>query len=114
MAIIPGKKNFTVDRRADFPIKLTFKDSTGQAINLTGYTVAAQVWEETRTTKYADFSVTYTDRAAGSVSIGLTDAQTKTFIPDVLKYDVLLVNPSNVKEYYLEGTIYISEGYTTV
>ena len=34
MAIIPGKKNFTVDRRADFPIKLTFKDSTGSAINL--------------------------------------------------------------------------------
>ena len=28
MAIIPGKKNFTVQRRADFPIKLTFKDST--------------------------------------------------------------------------------------
>ena len=36
MAIIPGKKNFTVDRRADFPIRLTFKDSTGSAIDLTG------------------------------------------------------------------------------
>ena len=113
MAIIPGKKNFTVDRRADFPIKLTFKDSTGSAINLTGYTVAAQVWEETRTTKYADFAVTYTDRAAGSVTIGLTDTQTATFTPEILKYDVLLVNPSSVKEYYLEGTIYMSEGYTT-
>ena len=48
MAIIPGKKNFTVDRRADFPIKLTFKDSTGSAINLTGYTVAAQVYDESQ------------------------------------------------------------------
>ena len=113
MAIIPGKKNFTVDRRADFPIRLTFKDSTGSAIDLTGYTVAAQVWEETRTTKYADFTTTYTDRSAGSVSIALTDTQTATFTPDVLKYDVLLVDGSGDKEYYLEGTIFVSEGYTS-
>ena len=63
MAIIPGKKNFTVQRRADFPIKLTFKDSTGTAINLTGYTVAAQVYNEDRSTKFADWAITYTNRA---------------------------------------------------
>ena len=27
--------------------------------------------------------------------------------------DVLLTNPAGLKEYYLEGTIYVSEGYTT-
>ena len=113
MAIIPGKKNFTVDRRADFPIKLTFKDSTGSAINLTGYTVAAQVYDESRTTKYADWTVAYTDRTNGIIDISLTDTQTATFTPDVLKYDVLLTAPSGSKEYYLEGTIFISEGYTS-
>ena len=113
MAIIPGKKNFTVDRRADFPIKLTFKDSTGSAINLTGYTVAAQVYDESRSTKYADWAVTYTDRSAGSFSIALTDTQTATFTPEILAYDVLLVDGSGLKEYYLEGKIFMSEGYTT-
>ena len=71
MAIIPGKKNFTVERRADFPIRLTFKDSTGSAINLTGYTVAAQVYNEDRSTKFADWTVAYTDRANGIVDIFL-------------------------------------------
>ena len=113
MAVIPGKKNFTVQRRADFPLRLTFKDSTGSAINLTGFTVSAQVYDDPRTTKYADFTTTYTDRAAGSVSIGLTDVQTATFTPDILKYDVLLVDGSGDKEYYLEGTIFVSEGYTS-
>ena len=112
MAIQPGTYNFTLQRRSDHSIPLLFKDSNNAAINLTGYTVEAQIWEETRTTKYADFAVTYTDRAAGSVSIALTDTQTATFTPDVLKYDVLLINPSGLKEYYLEGTIYVSEGYT--
>ena len=112
MAIQPGTYNFTLQRRSDHSIPLLFKDGNNSAINLTVYTVEAQVWEETRTTKYADFAVTYTDRAAGSVSIALTDTQTATFTPDVLKYDVLLTNPSGLKEYYLEGIIYVSEGYT--
>ena len=112
MAISPGTYNFTLQRRSDHSIPLLFKDSSNNAINLTGFTVAAQVWEETRTTKYADFSVTYTDRTAGSVKISLTDTQTATFTPEVLKYDVLLTNASGEKEYYLEGTIFVSEGYT--
>ena len=112
MAIIPGKKNFTVDRRADFPIRLTFKDSTGSAINLNGYTVAAQVYNEDRSTKFADWTVAYTDRTNGIVDISLTDTQTATFTPSILFYDVLLTEPSGSKNYYLEGKLFISEGYT--
>ena len=112
MAIIPGKKNFTVDRRADFPIRLTFKDSTGSAINLSGYTVAAQVYNEDRSTKFADWTVAYTDRNNGIVDISLTDTQTATFTPSILFYDVLLTEPSGSKNYYLEGKLFISEGYT--
>ena len=112
MAIEPGTYNFTLQRRSDHTIPLVFKDGNNNAINLTGFTVAAQVWEETRTTKFADFSVSYTDRVAGSVSITLTDTQTATFTPDVLKYDVLLIDAGGNREYYLEGTIFMSEGYT--
>ena len=112
MAVIPGKKNFTVQRRADFPLRLTFKDSTGSAINLTGYTVAAQVYADPRSTKYADFTVTYTNRTGGIVDISLSDTDTANFTPDILKYDVLLTDGSGNKEYYLEGTLFVSEGYT--
>ena len=112
MAIEPGIYNFTLQRRSDHTIPLIFKDSNNAAINLTGFTVEAQVWEETRTTKYADFGVTYTNRSTGTIDIALTDTQTATFSPNLLKYDVLLTNPSGLKEYYLEGDIFMSEGYT--
>ena len=112
MAVEPGTYNMTVQRRSDHSIQLIFKDSTSSAINLTGYTVAAQVWDESRSNKYADFGVTYTNRSTGTVDIALTDTQTATFSPNVLKYDVLLTNPSGLKEYYLEGNIFVSEGYT--
>ena len=112
MAITPGTYNMTVQRRADHSIQLVFKDNNDTAINLTGFTVAAQVWDEPRSNKYADFGVTYTNRATGTIDLALTDTQTATFSPSVLKYDVLLTDTNGLKEYYLEGTIFMSEGYT--
>ena len=112
MAITPGTYNMTIQRRSDHNIQLVFKDSDNNAISLNGYTVEAQVWEETRKLKFADFAVTYTNRGTGTVDLALTDTQTATFTPDLLKYDVLLTDPNGLKEYYLEGNITMSEGYT--
>ena len=111
MAISPGTYNFTVQRGADHELALVFKDSDDAVINLTDWTVTSQAWNQARTTKYADFTVTYTDRSAGSVKIALSDTDTVDF-PDELYYDVLLENPSGLKEYYLEGIIYVAQGYT--
>lgn len=112
MSVQPGIYNIPLQRRADYSVTLQFKDASAAPINLTSWTVAAQVWNQARTTKYADFTVTYTNRATGTIAIALTDEQTALF-PDEAYYDVLLTNPSGLKEYYLEGVIYVSEGYTT-
>jgi hypothetical protein len=111
MAIAPGTYNISLQRRADYSITLQFKDGTDTGINLNGWTVEAQAWSQGRTTKYADFAVTYTNRATGTVDIALTDTQT-TLFPNEVFYDVLLTNPAGLKEYYLEGIMYVSEGYT--
>tara|TARA_A200000159_G_scaffold87384_2_gene80917 strand:- start:93 stop:434 length:342 start_codon:yes stop_codon:yes gene_type:complete len=111
MAVQPGTYNITLQRRADYSVLLQFKDSSDAVINLTGYTAYAQVWNEGRTTKYADFSVAYTNRTNGQITISLTDTQTATFI-DELRYDVLLEDGSGSREYYLEGVIFVSQGYT--
>ena len=111
MAVQPGTYNFTLQRRADYSLDLQFKDSNDAVIDLTGYTAYAQAWNEGRTTKSADFTVAYTNRSNGQIKISLTDTQTSTF-PDELRYDVLLENPSGEREYYLEGIIFVSQGYT--
>jgi|TARA_Y100000289_G_C3877412_1_gene126813 hypothetical protein len=111
MAVAPGVYNFTLQRRADYSLDLQFKDSNDAVVDLTGYTVYAQAWNEGRTTKYADFAVTYTNRSNGQITISLTDTQTATFI-DELRYDVLLEDSGGTREYYLEGVIFVSQGYT--
>lgn len=112
MAVQPGTYNITLQRRADYSVLLQFKDGNDAVIDLTGYTAYAQAWNEGRTTKYADFSVAYTNRTNGQITISLTDTQTATFI-DELRYDVLLEDGSGNREYYLEGVIYVSQGYTS-
>lgn len=111
--IQPGVYNITLQRRADYSVLLDFKDSNKVAIDLTGWTVAAQVWDKGRSTKYADFTVDYLNRVQGRVRLRLDFATTTTF-PNETVYDVLLVNTLGEREYYLEGTITSSEGYTTV
>jgi len=112
MTVQPGTYNITLQRRADYSVLLQFKDSTGTAIDITGYTVAAQVWDKARTTKSADFSITYTDRPNGEVTLGLTGTQTEAFPDQELYYDVLVTDTGGVKSYYLEGVIFIQQGYT--
>ena len=112
MAVIPATKNFDVVKRSDFPLKLTFKDSNGDAINLTGYTVAAQVWDTDRKIKFADWGVTYTNRSSGIIDIKLTDVQTDNFIVGTLKYDVKLTEPSGDEYYYIKGNLNVTQGYT--
>ncbi len=113
MSTSPGIYNFTIQRRSDHKFQLVFKDSNDSPIDLTGFTVEAQVWEKTRTAKYADFNVVYTDRQNGKVDLSLTDEQTATFGIEKLSYDVLITDSLGIKEYYLEGDITMSEGYTS-
>ena len=111
MAVQPGTYNFTLQRRADHNVTLQFKDSNDAAIDLTGWTVAAQAWNKARSKKYADFGIVYTDRSNGQVTISLSDADTIGFI-DALYYDVLVTDSAGTKEYYLEGIISVDQSYT--
>jgi len=114
MAIIAGDYDFTVQRRADHKESIRITDSTDSAVNLTGFTIAAQVWNKERTGKYADFTIDYTNRTNGEFTMSLTHVQTTQFTPDELVYDVLILNSAGEREYYIQGNIFVSEGYTTI
>ena len=107
----PARYDLSVKRRADCILRLQFKDASRQPINLTGFDVAAQVWDQARTLKYADFTVDFIDRLAGKVNLRLFPHETEA-LPDDSWYDVLLVDPSGTKDYQIEGIIYAHEGYT--
>ena len=100
-----------MERRADYNLPLQLFAEDDEPINLTGWTVKAQIWNEGRTVKYTDWSVTYINRTLGEIEIDLTASQT-ALLPIEAFYDVLLINPSGFREYYLKGKIEPDEGRT--
>ena len=111
MAISPGTYDMTIQRRSDHTVNGTLKDSNGTAINLTGYALASQVWDTGRSTKAADVTCTVTSAAGGTFDWKLSSTQTAAMTAEEYKYDVRLT-VGGLHEYWIEGTIYMSEGYT--
>jgi hypothetical protein len=84
----------------------------GVAVNLTGYTVLAQIWkDELRTEKLVDISVIYVNRVLGQIKLKLTRAQTRLITRRGF-WDMLVIEPGGDADYWLEGPATLDCGLT--
>ena len=84
----------------------------GVALNLTGYTVLAQIWkDEKRRTKLADLTVTYVNRSLGQIKLSMTRAQTRAITAGGF-WDLLVIEPDSEGDYWLEGPAVLDVGLT--
>ena len=113
MSIRPATYDDSIWTNAVYDMELQFQDKTEKNIDLTGWTISSQIWNSTKTTQYATFSVNTSNATNGTIVLSLTATQTSAFPLGTAKYDVLLTNLSGRKEYYLKGTLYIQQGYST-
>ena len=108
----PGTHNLVLQRRADHSFNVNLKDSNNANENLTGKTILSQIWNKDRTTKLADVTITVTDAAGGDFTWKVTDTQTANMTDNTYQYDILKIEPNGDREYFIEGTIFMPEGYT--
>jgi hypothetical protein len=113
MSVHPATYDDTIRTQAVYDMTLQFQDSNGNNIDLTGWTISAQIWNLGKTVQYATFSVNNTGAATGNIVLSLTTTQTSALPIGSTYYDVLLTNLSGRKEYYLKGTLYVQQGYST-
>tara|TARA_R100001082_G_scaffold110697_1_gene91401 strand:+ start:112 stop:447 length:336 start_codon:yes stop_codon:yes gene_type:complete len=111
MSINPGTFNITLYRRSDWIQPIVLKDSTGSAVNLSGYTASSQIWNQERTKKHVDITCTITNTSTGAITLSLTDTQT-SILPKTAYYDLKLTTGSN-SDFWLTGKITANEGYTS-
>lgn len=107
----PARYDITIHQGATFELPLQYKDSTGTPVNMTGYEVAAQLWNRTGTVKTSDFAVSWTAQASGSFKLRLASTVTSG-ITEHGQYDVLVTEPDGDKFYLLQGTAFIDPGLT--
>jgi len=103
----PAAHNLTVYRDRDFSQAFILKDADGVVINLAGYTAQAQIRPAKESaTLIVEFSVAIV-AATGTITISLTDVQTLALDADYVKgwWDLVLTNPSALRESYVEGSV---------
>lgn len=109
----PGRYDITIYQGATFNLGLQYKTGSGVPVNMSGHTVAAQLWNKTGTTKLANFSVPWTNQASGIFKMSLASSVTSG-ITEQGQYDVLVTDSAGEKYYLLQGTAFIDLGLSGV
>ena len=96
--------NIFIDQGATFTTTLTVKDTSGNALNLTGFTAIAQIRKSPSSSTSVSFSVAFdADRTTGQLTISLTSTQTAALEAGRYNYDVLITASSGDKTRAVEG-----------
>jgi len=113
-----GIYNATIDQGATWTVVVTYEDSTGAPINLTGYTAAMQVRQQ-YSSDTAELTLTSPSGgivitgATGIVTITMTATQTAALEEGYYVYDVELTSGS-FKDRLIQGQLTVAPEVTRV
>ena|SRR5437867_4880898 len=107
--IVAGTLNLTLTKRCTFEsVVLVMKDANSNPVNITGYTVAAQVRDIPGGTVVINLAPTITNAAGGEVTIPLIDDETTdTYTAGSYQWDLLLEDGSDNRQRVLAGSFSI-------
>ena len=109
MAIV---SNLTVDQGATFNAQIDITDDSGNAQNLTGYSVAGQIRKTYDSTTFTAFSASVSNATGGTITISLTATQTNALAAGRYVYDVEITSSGGVVTRVLEGQVEVTPGVT--
>lgn len=100
-------RNLTIDQGSTFSLSIELSDELGNALNLTGYTIAAQLRKSYGSTSYTAFTTSAGNTPAnGVLTLSLTSTQTSALRAGRYVYDIEIQNA--------DGTTRVLEGIITV
>tara|TARA_B110000444_G_C18836846_1_gene596516 strand:- start:844 stop:1173 length:330 start_codon:yes stop_codon:yes gene_type:complete len=103
--------NIFIDQHTDFSITVDVTDATGNVLNLTGYTAAAQMRKTyTSSSASATFS-TIVSASDGKVTLSLTDTQSGALEPGRYVYDMTVTSGSTTTR-VIEGQAIVTPSVT--
>ena len=105
----PATFDITIHQGATFSMDLQYKDSAGNGVNMSGYTVTSKIIARTGGADIATFTTTFTDQAVGKFNMKLTASTTQSITSEGL-YDVLITEPGGDKFYLLQGRTQLDTG----
>ena len=103
--------NITIDQGATFSANIDVTDVDGDADDVTGYTVAAQMRKTYSSTTATDFTCSIVNASTGAILIALTATQTNALKAGRYVYDVEINNSGTITR-VIEGQVEVTPGVT--
>ena len=104
--------NIFIDQGATFTTTVTVTDSNGDAVNLSGYSVAAQIRKTFLSSSATAFTASISNASSGEITISLTDTQTTALEAGRFVYDVLITASGGDKTRVVEGQVTVNPSVT--
>ncbi len=104
--------NIFIDQGTDFSITVDVTQADGAALNLTGYSAAAQIRKTYGSSNVSAVFTTSISAAAGQVTLSLTDTQTSGLTAGRYVYDLNITSGAGVTTRVVEGQAIITPGVT--
>ena len=92
--------------------RIDITDDSGNAQNLTGYSVAGQIRKTYDSTTFTAFSASVSNATGGTITISLTATQTNALAAGRYVYDVEITSGGGVVTRVLEGQVEVTPGVT--
>jgi hypothetical protein len=104
------KVNLVVDQGSTFQTSVTFNDETGNTINFSTYSGAAQMRKHFTSSNSVSFSVSMTSN--GVITLGLTANQTANLTSGRYVYDLEVTDATNQISRLIEGIVTVTPNVT--
>ena len=103
--------NLVVDQNSDFSTTVLLQDSSGNALNLTGYTAIGKISKYYGSNKFVSINVTLSaPLTSGIIVLSLDKVTTKHMEIGRYVYDVKITDTNNVSKKVLEGIVTVNGG----
>lgn len=107
------KAHLVIDQGTDFTANVELEDNSGSIMDLTGYTVAAQMRKNYTSSSAVTFTATH-NGSGGTIFLNLLNSQTATIEPGRYLYDVEITSAGGTKTRVVEGIVTVTPNMTRV
>ena len=104
--------NIFIDQGATFTTTVTVTDSSGSAVSLSGYSVAAQIRKTFLSASATAFTASISNASSGEITISLTPTQTAALEAGRFVYDVVITASGGTKTRVVEGQVTVNPSVT--
>ena len=106
--------NIFIDQGSDYSNIITVAATSGQALDLSGYTVASQIRKSYTSSVSYTFTSSVYNATQGRVRIQLTADQSELIPPGRYLYDVEITSSGGAKRRVVEGIVTVTPQITKI